>query len=63
MIGIVYIITLEDFSYNDFTIGGNGGSGSLGSSFLDFLGNYGRSSNLLGGSKRVVLFCGRYGEK
>ena len=26
MIGIVYVITLEDFSYNDFTIGGNGGS-------------------------------------
>ena len=26
MIGIVYIITLEDSSYNDFTIGGNGGS-------------------------------------
>ena len=63
MIGIVYVITLKDFSYNDFTIGGNGGSGSLGSGFLDFLGNHGRSSMFLGGSERVVLFGGRHGEK
>ena len=38
MIGIVYVVTLKDFAYNDFTIGGNGGSGSLGSTFLGFLG-------------------------
>ena len=62
MLGIVYI-TLKDFSYNDFTIGGNCDSGSLGSGFLDFLGNLGRSSNFLGGCKRVVLFGGRHGEK
>ena len=44
MIGIAYINTLKDLSYNVFTIGGNGGSGSLGSSFLEFLGNRSRSS-------------------
>ena len=63
MIGIVYVITLKDLSYHDFTIGGNNGSGSLGSGFLDFLGNRGKSSKFLGGSERVVLFGGRHGEK
>ena len=63
MIGILYVITLKDLSYNDFTIGGNDGSGSLGSGFLDFLGSHCRSSRLLGGSERVVLFGGRHGEK
>ena len=37
MIGIMYIITSKDFLYNDFSIGGNGGSGNLGNGFLDFL--------------------------
>ena len=63
MIRIVYVITLKDFLYNDFTIGGTGGSGSLGSGFLDFLGSHGRSSRLLGGKERVVLFGGRHGVK
>ena len=65
MIRIVYVITLKDFLYNDFTIGGTGGSGSLGSGFLDFLGNCGRSLKFLGGSgsERIVLFGGRHGEK
>ena len=44
MIRIEYIITLNNLSYNTFTIDGNGGSGSLGSSFHDFLGNQSRSN-------------------
>ena len=58
----MYVSTLKDLSYNDFTIGGNDGSGSLGSGFLDFLGGHGRSSRLLGGGERVVLFGGRLPE-
>ena len=60
---VMYVITLKDFLYNDFTVGGNGGSGSLGSSSLDFLGNRCRSNNFLGGSKGGDLFGGRHGEK
>ena len=37
MIGIVYVSTLKDLLYNDFAIGGNGGSESLGRAFLTFL--------------------------
>ena len=36
---VVYVTTLKDLLYNDFIIGGNGGSGSLRRGFLDFLGH------------------------
>ena len=63
MIGIVYVTTLQDLLCNDFTIGGDGESGSLGSGFVDFLGHRGRSCRWLGGKEIVVLFGGRHDVK